>query len=115
MYENSFSTETTEELFAQLTQAPAIKTIEEIYMPSSVNLDSDAGCQALCAFLASASALKECNIMEQTGDRKICVRVDCATDETETGSVTACYKLPIDISICSVPTQRREQIKEFKQ
>ena len=79
MEKNFFCSEATDEFLLQLSQAPALKTIQEINLYETGNFSSDVACEALGNIIAQAPALKSCDISYQQGDRKVKVEVTDAT------------------------------------
>ena len=114
MEKNFFCSEATDEFLLQLSQAPALKTIQKINLHGTGNFSSDVACEALGNIIASALALKECYIYDQQGERKVEVEVTDATagpDEEVTsencGSVVVKDKATGD-TIYSAPTLNRQ-------
>ena len=122
MRDNYFCSEATDEFLLQLSQAPALKTIQTIYLPCTGNFSSGVACEALGNIIASAPALKLCDIDNQQRDREVKVEVTNATagpDEEVTdencGTVVVKDKATGD-TIYSVTTPNRQITKvEFWQ
>ena len=99
-------------------QSPALKTIRKVDLFASGNFDSDASVEAIATLLATAPVLKEVNIRDQKGVRKIQASIKYATEATgesanedTQGLVTITNRWNNNDVLFTLPTEKREDKK----